>query len=667
MSVMGAAARWSTLVLALTVLLGAATVVVAFAWDIEATQRVYAPIGAALGTAIAVVGRLVVTGSRPRVEESWAAGSRTAGSWAGGPRIDEPRADSPRVDGPRIGLLTQCCGLLPLAATAFDVAALAWPSPLLHRADDNAWSLNFAPVLVLALCFPDGRPRRGWRVVAWAAALQPVVAIGSAALLGDDAAAPATLALPVLFVLVVVAVIRRYRAADEEGRRLLSWLTATALLTPVALVAADVGYLITGRFDIAGVAVAMLAVGAALAVAVTALRGRLARLDAALAAAVLGVVQMLGVAAIVGIAAVVVQALGVPFPGSAIAPALAGLVGFAPLLVLNRRWVRNWLQPRRRRALAIARAFVADVREGAEPAERVEDVLREAVGDPSIRLLLADPDGPAGPAGTAGPADPPAAMPPGAVRVLAGRHHVADVIRSPASEVGERELREVLAELRLPIEVVRLRRDLGRSVAEVERSRSRLLAATVAERERLGRDLHDGPQQAIVALGMELRALRRHGRNGTPTGVDLDRADVLVQTALTELRRLAHGASPAGIEAGLLPALRAMVARLPAHVELDLPDQELDEPGRSTAFYVASEAVTNALKHADARRIRVSGGRQAGVFVLRVEDDGQGGADPRGSGLTGLRDRVEAAGGRLAVRSPSGAGTQVEVELPCGS
>lgn len=258
-------------------------------------------------------------------------------------------------------------------------------------------------------------------------------------------------------------------------------------------------------------------------------------------------------------------------------------------------------------------------------------------------------------------------MPPGAVRVLAGRHHVADVIRSPASEVGERELREVLAELRLPIEVVRLRRDLGRSVAEVERSRSRLLAATVAERERLGRDLHDGPQQAIVALGMELRALRRHARNGTSTGVDLDRADVLVQTALTQLRRLAHGASPAGIEAGLLPALRAMVARLPAHVELDLPDQELDEPGRSTAFYVASEAVTNALKHADARRIRVSGGRQGGVFVLRVEDDGQGGADPRGSGLTGLRDRVEAAGGRLAVRSPSGAGTRVEVELPCGS
>lgn len=622
---MGAAARWSTLVLVLTALLGAAVVVVSIVWNVEATLRVYASIGAVLAVGIVAVGRLVVTGSQPT------------------------------VDGPRIGLLTQACGLLPLASTAFDVAAGAWPSAVLQRADENAWSLNFAPVLVLALCFPDGRPRRRWRVVALACALQPVAAITSAVLLGDDAAAPATLALLPLFVLTVVAVVRRYRAADEEGRRVLSWLTATALLTPVTLLVADAGYLLTGSFDIAGVAVAMLAVGAALAVGVTALRGRLARLDRVLAAAVLVLVQLLGVSLVAAVVALAVLALRLPYPGSVIAPAVVALVAFAPLLVLNRRWVRSWLLPRRRRALAVARTFVADVREGVEPAERVEAVLRDAVGDPALRLLLADPD------------EAQTATPPDAVRVLAGRHHVADVVLSPGAEVGERDLREVLAELRLPIEVVRLRRDLGRSKTEVEQSRSRLLVATVAERERFGRDLHDGPQQAIVALGMELRAARRHTADGAPADADLDRADALVQTALAELRHLAHGASPAGIEAGLLPAIRVMVARLPAAVELDLPDLELAEPARSTAFYVASEAVTNALKHAAADRIRISGAREAAVLRLRVEDDGVGGADPHGAGLTGLRDRVEAAGGRLALTSAPGAGTTVEVELPCGS
>jgi signal transduction histidine kinase len=213
---------------------------------------------------------------------------------------------------------------------------------------------------------------------------------------------------------------------------------------------------------------------------------------------------------------------------------------------------------------------------------------------------------------------------------------------------------------------------LARRVDELERSRARVVDAGEAERRRLERDLHDGTQQQLVALGMTLgRAKARYKQDPTAIGELLDDAHQQAKDAVTELRGLIRGLHPPVLtDRGLDAALSAIAVRCPVPVQLTV---ELDERPSSTVeaigYFVVAEALTNVARHARATQASVTVRREGGGPVwITVTDDGVGGADPdRGTGLRGLADRVSGVDGQLRVDSPVGGPTVLTVELPTAS
>jgi len=201
-------------------------------------------------------------------------------------------------------------------------------------------------------------------------------------------------------------------------------------------------------------------------------------------------------------------------------------------------------------------------------------------------------------------------------------------------------------------------------------SRARVIAAADESRRRIERDLHDGAQQRLITL---TAALRRADAKLPPGAgelrADLTRVAEGLTTAVDELRELARGIHPSILtEGGLSPALKALGRRSPVRVKLDMGvEQRLPDHVEVAAYYTVSEALTNAAKHANATRVWVSLRVDNDTLRLAIRDDGVGGADAnRGSGLTGLRDRIEALGGRIKIESPSGSGTLIAVEVPLG-
>ena len=204
--------------------------------------------------------------------------------------------------------------------------------------------------------------------------------------------------------------------------------------------------------------------------------------------------------------------------------------------------------------------------------------------------------------------------------------------------------------------------------ADLDTSRARLVAAADESRRRIERDLHDGAQQRLATLAVQLRAAAGNLTAGPEELRDvLAEAANAVTTALNEVREIAHGIHPAVLsEGGLAPALRALARRSAVPVKLTVSTSgRLAERIEVTAYYVISELLTNAVKHARASVVRVTVEQPDKTLYLSVRDDGVGGTDPaRGSGLIGLRDRVEAIGGTVVIQSPAGAGTTVLVSLP---
>jgi signal transduction histidine kinase/uncharacterized protein YhfF len=205
--------------------------------------------------------------------------------------------------------------------------------------------------------------------------------------------------------------------------------------------------------------------------------------------------------------------------------------------------------------------------------------------------------------------------------------------------------------------------------AEVAAARARVLDAADGERQRIGRDLHDGAQQRIVALGHLIGIARRKLPADVPADALelLDRAHQEAKLATDELRELARGLHPAGLtEKGLGSALEALAGRSPLPLHLDaLPERRLPAPVELTAFYLASEGLTNAVKYAEASAVRIAVTNRLGEASVVVADDGRGGADAgAGSGLAGLSDRVAALGGELRVESPPGGGTTLTATIP---
>ena len=216
-------------------------------------------------------------------------------------------------------------------------------------------------------------------------------------------------------------------------------------------------------------------------------------------------------------------------------------------------------------------------------------------------------------------------------------------------------------------ELVALALESAESRAELNASRVRILEAGVTERRRLERNLHDGAQQRLVALAVQLRVLEK--RLGEPETMLLRAASEELAHALAELRELARGLHPAVLaDRGLAPALETLASRAPLPVSVEgVPEQRLAEPLEAAVYFVVAESLANAVKHADASELQVRMSATNGELQVEIADDGRGGADPGkgdGTGLRGLADRVEALGGRLALESPLGAGTVVRAVLP---
>jgi signal transduction histidine kinase len=243
------------------------------------------------------------------------------------------------------------------------------------------------------------------------------------------------------------------------------------------------------------------------------------------------------------------------------------------------------------------------------------------------------------------------------------------VLVHDASLLEEPELLEAVgAAAGIALENARLHAELHARLEELRGSRARIVEAGQSERQRLERDLHDGAQQRLIALSLELKLLGHELSGNSDVTRRLDEAQKEITQSLEELRAVAHGIHPAVLTGhGLAVALEQVAARasIPVRLAVDA-DGRFPEQVEVAAYYVVAESLTNVDKHACARRASIQIEQVSEDLVVEVVDDGVGGADSeRGSGLRGLADRVEALGGRLRVWTPRGGGTRVRAEIPC--
>jgi signal transduction histidine kinase len=306
---------------------------------------------------------------------------------------------------------------------------------------------------------------------------------------------------------------------------------------------------------------------------------------------------------------------------------------------------------------------------GTTSATELETALGRALRDPSLRLAWW-----LGPLrGWVDVAGRPVALPEaGSGRTATVVEHegepVAALAHDRSLDDNQALLDAAVAAASLALQREQLQADLRARVEELRRSRQRLVEAGDAARRRIERDLHDGAQQRLVALAIDLRlaetALASDPERAAET---LRRARGELAGALEELRELARGIHPAILtDRGLGAAIEILVGRSLVPVELHaIPDERLPPPVEAAAYFVLSETLVNVQKYAEASSVDVSVEQHDGVLVVDVRDDGVGGADvARGSGLRGLVDRVEALDGRLRLSSPPGGGTHVRAEIP---
>lgn len=232
----------------------------------------------------------------------------------------------------------------------------------------------------------------------------------------------------------------------------------------------------------------------------------------------------------------------------------------------------------------------------------------------------------------------------------------------------DRDVVEAAAKAALTeLDNTRLRAEIAAQLVEVQESRARIVAAQTEERRRIERNLHDGAQQRLLALAMNLRAAHLNGGASRARTALEDGIDEL-QATVTELRDLANGLHPAILQDGGLSAALDDLARRSSHpIDVVAPDGRFDDQVEACVWFTACEAIANAHKHAAATSVHVHVHVDGTWLELCVADDGRGGADASGSGLQGVRDRVEALGGSLIVDDRRVGGTELIARLPCGS
>jgi signal transduction histidine kinase len=305
----------------------------------------------------------------------------------------------------------------------------------------------------------------------------------------------------------------------------------------------------------------------------------------------------------------------------------------------------------------------------ADPAPDLRALLAQALRDPTLSLIYwlpqygswADQDG--------NPTNLPEPESGRRITLVEQNGEQVAALVYDATLGEEPELVEVVsAAAGIALENGRLEAELRARLQELHGSRTRVVEAQQNERRRLERDLHDGAQQRLVALALELGMLAEQADSDPTTQNRLKRARSELAQSLDELRDIARGLHPAVVSGhGLAVALESLVAVTPLEVRLKtdaLP--RLPEHLEVAAYYVVSESLTNAAKHSQASRVSVEVGVTDDTLIAEIVDDGIGGADSeRGTGLRGLADRVEALNGRLRIWSAPGNGTRVRAEIPC--
>ena len=551
------------------------------------------------------------------------------------------------------------------------------------------WMLLYVPSALLLLLFPDGHlPSRRWWPVAAGLLIVPLLFVIVAGMDREPfpapfgasrhvfgtldptiqivIAAPLLIGLLSLLALSAASIVVRYRRSTDVKRRAqMKWLALGAAAVPGTLLLCWASYLLLDRSDLVLVGLAATAILIPAATAVAIVRHDLFDIDRAVSTTV---TYGLVTATLLAVFTVTVVLVGALVGGSSafVAASATALCAAAltPVKTRIQRRVDRHLYPLRPGTLAAIENLRSRTHAGLAQPEELQQVLRDCLGEPGLivgyRLPgatdLVDAHG--------------TAVEPGSGRGTPVELAGADIgLLTGTSRTTPELLTEVAAASALLVEVVRLRTVIRAALHEVEISRARLQRAGYQERERLERDLHDGAQQRLVSLGMAIRLAQRHLDDGT-VDVDglLDQSVAEIATAVAELRRIAHGLRPSCLDDGLGPALVNMASGAPIPIELDVRTDRVPDDIATTAYFVASEAVANALKHADAHRIDLQVAHADGGLTVRIRDDGRGGADLRGgTGLTGIADRVAAAGGSVLLTSPRGAGTTVEAVLPCAS
>lgn len=544
----------------------------------------------------------------------------------------------------------------------------------------TSWVIGGLGISLLLLLFPDGRylsPRWRWvPVVGFAGAvlaipgwvLNPRLGLsltGGINPLATDAFpveaafAVGTALICASLVASVLALLVRFRRAAGVQRRQLKWVMFAGAVLVVVLPISAALWTVWPPIQYApAVALPLLP----LAVCVAIVRQHLYDIDLVISRTV-AYGALTGVLAVTYGAVVVAVGAFVASPVAAAAAALVVAVVFWPI----RTWIQDGVDRRFRRARYESRRvmaeFVERLRRGAAGADTVEGALREAVHDQELTLAFRSDEATYDAHGRPlrlghVPGRDITAIETGQQVIPLVRHRDADA----------KLIREVADAGRLALEIASLQVELRRRLEELDSSRSRIVAVADEERRRLARDLHDGAQQRLVSIGLDLRHAQ-HALNGSaPPEVDrtLDGAVAELGQAIEDLRELAAGLRPASLDHGLGAALRELAARSPIPVEVrEVPDRFSSEL-EAAAYFIACEGLTNAVKHASADRVVLRYARDHQHLVLAVSDDGSGGADARrGSGLLGLIDRARAHGGSLTIDSDPGAGTRLTARLPC--
>ena len=561
------------------------------------------------------------------------------------------------------------------------------------------WPLLYAWPIAITFVFPDGRfltPR--WR---WVGLFGVISFVGMMAIAmldpepfeGDDASVANPLAdnavsawmedtglwliwvvfwLGILGTLIAgsISMILRLRRSTGVERLQMMWLAWSAALIPIGLVLCAASWTVFGFVDyLVFPFLLLMQVAIAASVGIAVLRYRLYAIERIVnRTLVYASLTFL----LLAVYAVITVGLGVFVGGESTwvvaAATLAVAVAFRPLRTRIQDLVDRRFRRARYEGVRRVRSFEDEVRDGVQAPEAIGSVVAEALGDPLADLYFWLPETEAYADATGEAVEPP--LDARARREIRRDDTRTALLLHDPTLLERRDLLDgVLSAAGLSIEMARLRVEVRIQLAEVEASRTRIVEAGYEERRRLERDLHDGAQQRLVSLGVQLRRLQMSlPREAQILSPALDQIVDEVGSAIGDLRQIAAGVRPARLDDGLAAALRDLARTTPVPLEVDAPQERVAASVEAAAYFVACEAITNAVKHGSASKVAVRAHRENGTLHVRITDDGIGGATVRrGSGLAGLRDRVAAHGGTFEIVSPRGGGTTLQVAIPCES